>query len=338
MQTHEGAFVVSLDFELHWGVRRLRPAHGPYRSNLLAEREAIPKILELFQAYGVAATWATVGFLFARSRDELEAYLPPIRPNYVDRRLDPYDEPIGKDEEDDPLHFAPSLIELIRRFPRQEIGSHTFSHYYCNEPGQTREAFKADVASAMGIAGARGITLQSIVLPRNQFNSNYADVLVRAGIRYYRGSQQGWMHANGGLHGEPQTRRIARMIDSYLPLSWSNTIAPSDIPEHNGLLNIRASQFLRPYMPMGRSMEFARLQRISAAIEHAAKMGRVFHLWWHPHNFGSHMAENLAFLRSVLERFAFFRDRYAIRSYAMHEIESWLTVSTRATDQGGDGS
>src|SRR5579859_4252999 len=65
-----GAFVISLDFELHWGVRDHEPLDGPYRPNLLGARNAIPRLLEMFERYGISATWAIVGFLFARSREE----------------------------------------------------------------------------------------------------------------------------------------------------------------------------------------------------------------------------------------------------------------------------
>src|SRR5262245_13071649 len=58
-----GALVISLDFELHWGVRDKRPVDGSYRENLLGAREAIPRMLDLFEEFGIAATWATVGFL-----------------------------------------------------------------------------------------------------------------------------------------------------------------------------------------------------------------------------------------------------------------------------------
>ena len=71
-----GALVISLDFELHWGVRDKRPADGPYRENLLGAREAIPRMLDLFEEFGVAATWATVGFLFAKNRREREEFSP----------------------------------------------------------------------------------------------------------------------------------------------------------------------------------------------------------------------------------------------------------------------
>src|SRR5918997_4330773 len=105
-----GALVISLDFELHWGVRHTIPPDGPYRRNLLGVWEAVPKMLALFEEYDVAATWATVGFLFAKSRQELEEFSPPVKPSYENHALYPYAEPIGEDEADDPRHFAPSLF------------------------------------------------------------------------------------------------------------------------------------------------------------------------------------------------------------------------------------
>ena len=178
-QTRPGAIVVSLDFELHWGVRDRRSATGPYAENLRGARQAVPRILELFQEFGVAATWATVGLLFARSREEARAYWPRERPGYADARLDPYREVVGEGEADDPFHYAPSLISLIQTGPRQEIATHTFSHYYCLEPGQGREAFSADIASAVAIARDRGIDITSIVFPRNQVNPDYAEEVRR---------------------------------------------------------------------------------------------------------------------------------------------------------------
>src|SRR5262245_60896896 len=123
-----GALVISLDFELNWGVR---DARKNYEANLLGAREVIPPLLELFKLYGIHATWATVGLLFSRTREEMVA--PDARPQYEDRRLCAYSAipEIGTDEQGDPLHFGSSLIEKIRGFPHQEIASHTFSHYYC---------------------------------------------------------------------------------------------------------------------------------------------------------------------------------------------------------------
>ncbi|MGH3429822.1 MAG: polysaccharide deacetylase family protein, partial [Candidatus Dormibacteraceae bacterium] len=100
------ALVISLDFELHWGVRdQVRP-DGSYRAHLLGSRTVVPQLLDLFSEYGVAATWGSVGFLFAATRQELSTFSPKIRPAYANGRLDPYRESVGADEVSDPLHYA----------------------------------------------------------------------------------------------------------------------------------------------------------------------------------------------------------------------------------------
>ena len=69
----QGALVISLDFELVWGVRGEFGADGgDYRPNLLGARNAIPRLLDLFAEFEISATWATVGMLMAHTREELE--------------------------------------------------------------------------------------------------------------------------------------------------------------------------------------------------------------------------------------------------------------------------
>ena len=59
-----GTLVVSLDFELFWGMLDVCTL-DEYRENVLGGRKAIPQMLQLFEKYNIHATWAAVGFLFA---------------------------------------------------------------------------------------------------------------------------------------------------------------------------------------------------------------------------------------------------------------------------------
>lgn len=314
-----GAFIVSLDLELHWGVRDRCTVDDPYCENLLGERKMASALLGVFEEFGIAATWATVGFLFAGTRTELEAYLPRVRPLYRNTRLDPYRQPVGAGERDDPLHYGKSLVEMIRQAPRQEIATHTFSHYFCLEAGQTKEAFAADLASASAIAAASGVTLRSIVFPRNQFNPAYSSVLRQAGIRCFRGPQNGWMHRPRARKQESPWIRAGRLLDHYVPLSGSPATAWKDMPAGNGLVNTPANMFLRPWSQSLARWERRRIQRIVEGLETAARQKAVFHLWWHPHNFGRHAEENLGTLREILRHFVRLRDRSGLRSLTMGE-------------------
>ena len=132
----QGALVISLDFELHWGVRDKRSVAG-YRENLLGARRAVPAMLAMFRDHGVRATWAVVGLLLAENRDEMLARMPARRPRYRRADLSPYDAlaEVGENERDDPYHFASSLVRRIAASSEQEIATHTFGHYYCLEDG-----------------------------------------------------------------------------------------------------------------------------------------------------------------------------------------------------------
>jgi peptidoglycan/xylan/chitin deacetylase (PgdA/CDA1 family) len=317
-----GALVISLDFELMWGVRELYPPDGgKYRRNLLGAREVIPRLLELFQEFEVAATWATVGALFATSSRELAAFTPAIRPDYDDASLNPYAQPVGDGERDDPLHYAPSLIEAIWRCPRQEIATHTFSHYFCLEPGQTRDAFAADLASALAIAEARGIRIRSMVFPKNQYNPDYASVLLESGIDCYRSNEASWMYCvQNADRGSQRLQRGGRKLDSYFDLSGSNLTPWSLVRQADGLCQIPSSRFLRPHSPKLRHLEPLRMGRIIRALRAAAATRSLFHLWWHPHNFGRHIDENLEFLWKILDAFSECRDRDRMRSLNMGEV------------------
>lgn len=316
-----GALVLSLDFELAWGVRDSLGEDGPYRANLLGARDAIPRILDLLVRYDVAATWATVGFLFAESREELEAYSPALRPAYADPRRDPYRATLGTDERDDPLHFAPSLIRTIAGAPRQEIGSHTFSHYYCLEPGQTEATFEADLRAAVAIAAAKGYALRSLVVPRHQVRRDYLPAVARAGLRIHRTNEANVLSRPRAAGKEALVIRGARLLDTYLPLTGPNVVPWSDTePDEHGLVDVRESRFLRPVSRRLALLEPLRRARLSGAMCAAAKRNGLLHVWWHPHNFGVALEENLANLRTLLDAYAILRDEHGFASYAMGDV------------------
>ncbi|MDN5697604.1 MAG: hypothetical protein L0G70_06455 [Rubrobacter sp.] len=325
-----GALVISLDFELHWGVRDLEGTDGPYAANLRGEWEAIPRILEAFREFEVSATWATVGFLFAGSRDEIERYSPQVRPEYLDASLDAYRQRIGRSESDDPLHYAPSLIEQIRRCPGQEMATHTFSHYYCLEPGQDRDSFRADIESACALAADKGFALESIVFPRNQCNPDYEDILRESGIRCYRGNQSAWMYGSASRSGNTNpARRICRLADTYLNIAGHHTTGWGEIEQDNELCNVPASFYVRPYSPRMKSLEDIRLGRIERALGYAAESGELLHLWWHPHDFGVNIDENIAFLKRILRRYRSLHDSHGMKSLSMSEAAG-MACATKA--------
>ena len=188
-----GAFVISLDFELLWGVRDNRTI-ADYGANILGVREVIPALLDLFAERNIACTWATVGLLFFATNTTMRAALPARKPRYANARISSYHylDEVGTDEEHDPYYFGLSLIKRILDHPAQEIGTHTFSHFYCLEEGGDIAAFRADLEAARTVAGRLGIKLASIVFPRNQVA--HLSVCRELGLRAFRGNERVWSH------------------------------------------------------------------------------------------------------------------------------------------------
>lgn len=264
-----------------------------------------------------------VGFLFARNREERERFSPAERPRYTNPKLDPYRQATGVDEDDDSFHYGYSLIREIQRAPRQELATHTFSHFVCLESGATKEAFRADLEAARSImASIAGVTPRSIVFPRNEHNPAFDDVLVEAGITCYRGNQTSWMWKPG--ENRPLAR-IARLADAYAPVAGTNTFEWADAVPTGGLSNVRASFLVRP-----RSRGL-RLRRILSAMRYAAKHDRLIHLCWHPHNFGVNTDENLAMLGRILGEYARLRDESGFVSMTMAAAAAAAVTRSRGS-------
>ena len=66
-------------------------------------------------------------------------------------------------------------------------------------------------------------------------------------------------------------------------------------------------------------MEYRKLNRMKASMAHAAQNGLLYHLWWHPHNFGQHTDRNMKTLRSILEHYRKMNAQYGFESLTMEE-------------------
>lgn len=316
-----GTLIVSLDFELFWGMLDCSTLEA-YQDNVLGGRKAIPQLLELFRKYDIHATWATVGYLFADDYEELSRYFPErqLCPSYADEKLNPYTwfGQIGKNEEEAPCFYAPSLIRLVSETPGQEIGSHTFCHYYCREAGQTPEQFAADMGAARAIAKAKGYDVTSVVLPRNQCEPEYTEVLRNLGFTAYRDEENDWIHET--IKFRPLLRAL-RLMDVYFPLTGRGGYIPKN---ENGIWNLVGSRMYKPFFPALGFLEGWKLRRIKAQMRHAAKKGLTFHLWWHPHNIGLRTEEHLQQLEELFAYYTELKETYGMTSQNMREAAEKL--------------
>lgn len=111
--------------------------------------------------------------------------------------------------------------------------------------------------------------------------------------------------------------RAGRLADTYVGsnhlVAWSEVVTPT------GLCDVRASFYLRPFAPRFRAVERLKIERFKRAMRNAAHQQKIVHFWWHPHDFGKYLIENLQMLDELLDLFIDLRERYGMRSLSMLE-------------------
>ena len=123
----------------------------------------------------------------------------------------------------------------------------------------------------------------------------------------------------GGAKKVEAFAAVVKKDGENLPVEGDPSVVWEEIPRPDGLADVRASRFLRPYSPRLQRLEPLRVRRITKGIEAAAREGRVYHLWWHPHNFGIHLDENLKVLGQIIDAFDRCRQRDGMESLTMAE-------------------
>lgn len=332
MKHKRGYLVISLDFELMWGMFD-KVTTESYGKNFTAVHEVIPTLLELFSTYTIHATWATVGMLMAGNERALKTHLPHTTPQYNDSKLSSYAHIAEEHSLPSQYYFAPNLVREIATRSGQEIASHTFSHFYTKESQKNfAVAFAADCKAMGDMATSLGVRLSSIVFPRNQWTEEALEILKKHDITTYRGTEEHFLYRSRreSLQTNPFIRGL-RLLDHYINLSGYHTFALNDIPQPNKTNNIPASRFLRPYSKKLAIFEPLRIHRIKKAMTHAAKNGEVFHLWWHPHNFGANATQNFKNLKALLDHFSELQKEYGMQSKNMNELAALTHSQDRSS-------
>jgi peptidoglycan/xylan/chitin deacetylase (PgdA/CDA1 family) len=289
--TQRASVVISLDFELRWGMQdRLRFDRNAYRENLENETHVAPQLLRLFLERQIRATWAVVGAIACRSWDEyfVRAPRPPryqnpdlaISPRYAE--LDP----------DGRLHFGAGFVHAIHGTPGQELGTHTFSHILMREPGVTADDVRLDLHAVASLWRERfGAAPVSLVFPRNQIA--FESVVRGCGIRIWRGTEGPWYFDRNEAGRMSPLSRGLRLFDAVNPYVRRASSVQGEVT--------RSSLFLRANLPRPAwVLHVARIRRELAAL----RPPQVFHLWWHPHNLGPQVRVRLGRVEQILDLIA----------------------------------
>lgn len=309
-------FIISLDFELHWG----RFDKLGLEENLpyyLKTRENIPRLLALFEKYGIHATWATVGSLMASGLEEWRSYWPEQLPTYTDKKFSAYQWMEKDADQNQKALFAPELVKMISQSPGQEIGCHTFSHYYTRTEGQSLAQYEADILAAKKIAMDKfGLDLKSMVFPRNQYDQEIIEMTVQNGLKILRTNPNDWFWNETSK--ETLVKKAFRTGDSLFNLGKCNHYPLTKMGDTDYLL-LPASRFFR--LNKGFSwVDNLKIEKIKNEMSFAASEGHVYHLWWHPHNLSNNPKSSFRSIEKVLNHFINLRNSTGMISENMQEV------------------
>lgn len=309
----QGRLTISLDFELAWGLRDdLSLARALLSGDRRAETAYLQRLLERCDRLDIPITFATVGHLFLESCDGTHA----VRSNGSDP--DP-----GTNATEEPLFYAPDLIERIRTAETaHEIGTHTFSHVICDSVSRSvvdcelKEV--ADVHERNGLAPPR-----SFVAPRNRL-PDY-DVLAANGIEVVR------VPHRTPARTEPE--KYASRIRNWV---FEDAPAVAEPTRANGVIETRSTSFpslTAVHLPNGRQgppLPFRAIplgvrQRyhesyLERSLETAIEEGASLHLWSHLYNFSNEAQWEP--ISSFLETVARYRDEGLVRIETMGDLEA----------------
>lgn len=314
---NRGILVISLDFEMYWGLADCVDADKwePINRKIY---DVVPRLLNLFEKYEVHATWATVGGLMCNGWDEFYSYLPkPYAPQtaVLLNNLEGISQQGMVDL--DRMLFAPELVEMVHSRQGQEIGTHTYSHFYCDDETSTPEQFEMELNAAQRIAFAKGYPFKAAVFPRNQVSEEYSNIVKKSDLLCYRGIESGWIAKIKEKLGP-----IGSAIwyaDNYFPLQSSCSYSVEEAAFLNSN-NIRNSRFFKPFRPRYKAFEQLKLKRYFKEMEFAAQNGEVYHMYWHPHNFAENTEINFFQMEKLLLWYEELKEQYGMQSMNMSEV------------------
>ncbi len=210
-------------------------------------------------------------------------------------------------------------ISAILKQTHQELASHTYSHLYCCEEGIKPLDFDLDCKRMSQVGTELNHNFASIVFPRNQVSTNALAILNQQNYSSYRGNQENKYWKNSRFENESFLKKVLRVSDAYFKISKTRSYRITELKTVEGLLNIPANRFFRPHSGK-RWLEKRKIKRIKREMLNAARTETVYHLWWHPHNFTTHLQESLDQIEELLAYQLVLKEKFAFESLNMSEI------------------
>jgi hypothetical protein len=158
-----------------------------------------------------------------------------------------------------------------------------------------------------------------MIRANNDSDKPYLDVCNNLNIKSYRGKEKAFFQ---NIHTSKFYKnwylfKILRLIDTYFNISSHNTYKVESLYNYESPINLPSSRFLRPYSKTLSFLEPLKIKRINKAMKHAAKHNEMFHLWFHPHNFGTNTQNNFLNLEKIFKQYSALNLKYNFKSDTM---------------------
>jgi hypothetical protein len=287
----KGYFLFSLDTELAWG------HYDCFQENMFSkngrkERQAVHRLLEIFDEFNITATWAVVGHLFYEKCEKCD--ICPIM-EWKDKH--PSFEQIY--ETDNSLWYGMDVIDLLLTNGfRHEIAFHGYTHKIFTEDSMTKQEANIEIQEWQRIASRKNIIPYSAVFPRNRVGHLLA--FKEAGYICYRGDE---LHPKD--YKIPLLGKVLNLVDLVLQIRTPQVYELK--VDGTGLINLPSSRWL---FGMNHKIEavfdafnlhLLRIRKMVKAVKIAAREGKIIHIWAHPEEFKTEKDfEKLRFLLSFV--------------------------------------
>lgn len=275
-----GYFLFSLDFELATGAFDHDNLRGErFSRDGVPERRRVKRLVDLFEAYHIVGTWATVGHLFFEKCEYCEnCSLMDWKGKYTS-----FEEAYGTNN---PLWYASDLIDyLINKGQHQEIGFHGHSHRLFGENLMSPDQARLEIQEWKRVAKRKGVTAQAVVFPRHMIG--HLKMLSQEGMLCYRHEPD-----YPAFYRSKPFGKYLKGIDQMLGLT-KMPVYDLVCEEDQGLVRLYSSQFFFELTRKASTildrvnLHTLALRRITQGIKTAARQKKMVHLWAHPWNFRS---------------------------------------------------
>lgn len=227
------------------------------------------RLSRMLSQYQAPATFAFV-MAFLLDREEREEFADLLRPKGPD---DTWMMHCVREQAAYPEGwFVPSALASVTQAAIHEIACHGFSHRSLGDGEISAPDAERELAAAQAVAVRKGVTLETMIFPRNRVGQ--LDALKAFGYRGYRSRKR----QTGALPAP-----IANLVEELnLFTPTENAVPTRDddlvVIPHGHFFNWRQGN--RRLIPPAITV-----QRWKAMLDRAAKNRQIAHLWLHPHNF-----------------------------------------------------